>query len=99
MAFTLTKCSDFGGEEESSTRASFVGGCDMSFFLFVGPLTEVNLPVDSLTKKVKGFAFITFMIPEHAVKAFSELEGTVFQVNKYPLAHQCPFARLLFFRH
>ena len=39
------------------------------------------MPIDSLTKKVKGFAFITFMIPEHAVKAFTELDGTVFQVR------------------
>ncbi|XP_071789462.1 probable RNA-binding protein 19 [Asterias amurensis] len=44
-----------------------------------GPLTEVNLPIDSLTKKIKGFAFITFMMPEHAVKAFTELDGTTFQ--------------------
>ncbi|XP_033112126.1 probable RNA-binding protein 19 [Anneissia japonica] len=43
-----------------------------------GPLTEVNLPIDSLTKKVKGFAFITYMMPEHAVKAFSELDGSIF---------------------
>ena len=45
-----------------------------------GPLTEVNLPIDSFTKKLKGFAFITYMIPEHAVKAFSELDGKIFQV-------------------
>ena len=44
-----------------------------------GPLTEVHLPIDSLTKKVKGFAFITFMIPENAVQAFTELDDTVFQ--------------------
>lgn len=49
-----------------------------------GPLTEVHLPVDSLTKNVKGFGFVTFMIPEHAVKAFTELDGTVFQV-RYPV--------------
>ncbi|CAH1801245.1 unnamed protein product [Owenia fusiformis] len=44
-----------------------------------GPLTETHLPVDKHTKKVMGFAFVTFMIPEHAVKAFSELDGTIFQ--------------------
>ena len=48
-----------------------------------GPLTEVHLPVDTLTKKTKGFAFITYMIPEHAVKAFSELDGTSFMVNTH----------------
>ena len=46
-----------------------------------GPLTEVSLPIDSLTKKLKGFAFVTYMIPEHAVKAFSELDGIIFQVG------------------
>ena len=54
---------------------------NLLFFNFPGPLTEVNLPVDPLTKKIKGFAFITFMMPEHAVKAFTELDGTTFQVN------------------
>ncbi|XP_053375079.1 probable RNA-binding protein 19 isoform X2 [Mercenaria mercenaria] len=44
-----------------------------------GPLTEVKCPVDSLTKKVKGFAFITYMMPEHAVRAYSALDGKVFQ--------------------
>lgn len=48
-----------------------------------GPLSEVYLPVDKLTKKPKGFAFITFMMPEHAVKAFSDLDGTVFKVGLY----------------
>ena len=41
----------------------------------------MNLPVDRLTKKVKGFAHITFMMPEHAVQAFTQLDGTVFQVT------------------
>ena len=49
--------------------------------LLVGPLTETSLPVDSLTKKIKGFAFITYMIPEHAVKAYTQLDGKVFQVR------------------
>ncbi|XP_023239058.1 probable RNA-binding protein 19 [Centruroides sculpturatus] len=44
-----------------------------------GPLTEVHLPVDGYTRKIKGFAFITFMFPEHAAKAFSELDGSCFQ--------------------
>ena len=46
-----------------------------------GPLTEVTLPIDSLTKKLKGFAFITYMIPEHAVRAYAELDGKIFQVG------------------
>lgn len=43
-----------------------------------GPMTECNLPVDSQTKKIKGFAHVTYMMPEHAVKAYSELDGTIF---------------------
>ena len=50
-------------------------------YSFTGPLTEVSLPIDTLTKKLKGFAFVTYMIPEHAVKAFSELDGIIFQVG------------------
>ncbi|XP_078410180.1 putative RNA-binding protein 19 isoform X2 [Cetorhinus maximus] len=42
-------------------------------------LEKVFSKYDSLTKKPKGFAFITFMMPEHAVKAFAELDGEVFQ--------------------
>jgi len=44
-----------------------------------GPLTETSLPVDRHTRKQKGFAFITFMMPEHAVAAFSALDGKSFQ--------------------
>lgn len=43
-----------------------------------GPVTDVHLPVDNLTKKMKGFAIVTFMMPEHAIKAFSMLDGTTF---------------------
>ncbi|NWW65982.1 RBM19 protein, partial [Ifrita kowaldi] len=44
-----------------------------------GSLSEIHFPIDKLTKKPKGFAFITYMIPEHAVKALAELDGQVFQ--------------------
>ena len=44
-----------------------------------GPTTEINLPVDSLTQKIKGYAFVTFMFPEHAKKAFGELDRSTFQ--------------------
>ncbi|RWS16155.1 putative RNA-binding protein 19-like protein [Dinothrombium tinctorium] len=43
-----------------------------------GPISEIHLPIDSFTKKLKGFAFITFMFPEHAVKAYAELDGSIF---------------------
>ncbi|XP_072744526.1 probable RNA-binding protein 19 [Anoplolepis gracilipes] len=42
-----------------------------------GPLSEVNLPVDRMTRKPKGFGTVTFLMPEHAIKAYSELDGSV----------------------
>lgn len=42
-------------------------------------MSDVHLPVDGFTKKQKGFAFITYMMPEHAVLAYTELDGTSFQ--------------------
>lgn len=46
-----------------------------------GPISEVNFPIDSLTKKPKGFAFVSYMIPENAVTALAELDGHIFQVG------------------
>lgn len=45
-----------------------------------GPISEVNFPIDSVTKKPKGFAFVTYMIPENAVTALAKLDGHIFQV-------------------
>ncbi|XP_053983354.1 probable RNA-binding protein 19 [Hylaeus volcanicus] len=42
-----------------------------------GPLTELNLPVDRITRKPKGFGTVTFLMTEHAVKAYGELDGTI----------------------
>lgn len=47
---------------------------------FVGPLSEVLFPIDTLTKKPKGFAFVTYMLPENAVTALAQLDGHIFQV-------------------
>ncbi|XP_030593757.1 putative RNA-binding protein 19 [Archocentrus centrarchus] len=44
-----------------------------------GPLSEVLFPIDSLTKRPKGFAFVTYMIPENAVTALAQLDGHIFQ--------------------
>lgn len=43
-----------------------------------GPVTEVIVPLDKLTRKIKGYGVVTFLIPEHAVKAFTELDGMIF---------------------
>lgn len=52
---------------------------DINFHFFQGPLAEVNLPIDSTTRQSKGFAVVTFMMPEHAVKAYTELDGSILQ--------------------
>ena len=44
-----------------------------------GDLTEVTLPVDRYSRKIKGFAFVTFVFPERAERAVEALDGTVFQ--------------------
>ena len=50
-----------------------------SLFGKFGPLTEVSLPLDSESNKVIGYAFVTFMFPEHAVKAYQDCDGTIYQ--------------------
>ncbi|ETN59494.1 RNA binding motif protein [Anopheles darlingi] len=44
-----------------------------------GPVVEVDVPIDSNTRKLKGFGTVTFLMPEHAVMAYSELNGTFLQ--------------------
>ncbi|ESO92623.1 hypothetical protein LOTGIDRAFT_190610 [Lottia gigantea] len=44
-----------------------------------GPLAEVTLQVDRFLNKPKGFALVTFMMPEHAVAAYTKLDGSIFQ--------------------
>lgn len=48
-------------------------------FSSYGPLVETNMPIDTFSKRPKGFAYITCMFPEKALKAYAELDGTVFQ--------------------
>ena len=43
-----------------------------------GPLTEATIPLDKVTGKPTGIGFITFMLPEHAVKAYEALDGQIF---------------------
>ena len=44
-----------------------------------GPLTEVTIPLDKTSGRATGLGFITFVLPEHAVKAYESLDGQVFQ--------------------
>ncbi|XP_017770776.1 PREDICTED: probable RNA-binding protein 19 [Nicrophorus vespilloides] len=43
-----------------------------------GPIADFTLPIDTTTRKPKGFATVTFVMPENAVKAYTELDGTIF---------------------
>ncbi|XP_063225906.1 probable RNA-binding protein 19 [Bacillus rossius redtenbacheri] len=44
-----------------------------------GPVTEVIMPFDRITRKAKGYALVTYMVPENAATAYTELDGSVFQ--------------------
>nr|XP_039260926.1 probable RNA-binding protein 19 [Styela clava] len=48
-------------------------------FSTFGPLSEIHIPIDSMTRKNIGLGYVTFMFPEHAIKAFNDLDGTAFQ--------------------
>ncbi|XP_063594561.1 probable RNA-binding protein 19 [Penaeus indicus] len=44
-----------------------------------GQITDLNLPICKYRRRAKGFAQVTFMFPEHAVNAMTELDGTTFK--------------------
>ncbi|GJQ10058.1 hypothetical protein GpartN1_g1849.t1 [Galdieria partita] len=44
-----------------------------------GLLSDVHVCLDSETQKPKGFAFVTFVLPENAAQAMAELDGHIFQ--------------------
>lgn len=50
-----------------------------------GPVAEINVPIDSVTRKIKGFGTVVFMMPEHAVRAYNELNGTQFHGRMFHL--------------
>lgn len=43
-----------------------------------GPIAEINVPIDTITRQIKGFGTVTFVMPEHALQAFNKLDGTDF---------------------
>eukprot|EP00889_Picochlorum_renovo_P007719 jgi/Picre1/34749/NNA_002215.t1 len=49
-----------------------------SLFEEYGDLEEVHIVIDKATRKSKGYALITFVEPEPAVKAFEALDGSIF---------------------
>lgn len=52
--------------------------CICLYVFHLGPVTEVIIPVDKISRQVKGYGLITYLMPEHAVKAYTELDGTIF---------------------
>ncbi|KAJ1911504.1 Multiple RNA-binding domain-containing protein 1 [Mycoemilia scoparia] len=50
-----------------------------AYFEPYGPLSEVHMPISVETKKPKGFAYIMYMIPEHAVMAYKECDNKYLQ--------------------
>jgi len=44
-----------------------------------GALSDIHICRDSETQKPTGFAFVTFVIPENAAQALTELDGHIFQ--------------------
>ncbi|CAD5219002.1 unnamed protein product [Bursaphelenchus okinawaensis] len=55
-------------------------GDDLTFlFKKYGELIDVQCVVNRQTGQCKGFAVITFMFPENALTAYTELDGTVFK--------------------
>lgn len=50
-----------------------------ALFEAYGPTTDISLPIDAVTRRIKGFGTVTFVMPEHALRAFTELDGSTFQ--------------------
>ena len=50
-----------------------------TLFSQFGPIASVHISISRETKRSKGFAFILFVFPEHAVEAFLKLDRSIFQ--------------------
>ncbi|PWN52563.1 RNA-binding domain-containing protein [Violaceomyces palustris] len=50
-----------------------------SFFSSFGHVSQVHIPLDKSTKAPKGWAFVTFADPAHALAAFRAKDGSTFQ--------------------
>lgn len=49
-----------------------------NYFTKWGPIADIHVPVDT-AGKVKGFAYVTYILPEHAVTALAGTDGKIFQ--------------------
>ncbi|PWW71559.1 RNA-binding domain-containing protein, partial [Tuber magnatum] len=49
------------------------------YFAPYGDLVEAHLPIDSKTHLSKGFAYILYQNPQHAVQAYQSLDRNIFQ--------------------
>ena len=50
-----------------------------SFYEKFGTLSDVHISIDTSSKQSKGLGFVTFLIPEQAVKAYLATDGMSFQ--------------------
>ena len=50
-----------------------------TLFSRFGNVSEVHLSIDKLSKRSKGFGFVTFLFPAHAIEAAKQLDGQFFQ--------------------
>ncbi len=48
-----------------------------------GPISEVHIPIDKETKKSKGYAYVMYLMPEHAVIIFFRKSFTIFLFYYY----------------
>lgn len=48
------------------------------YFSKFGPIADISMPVDALGKP-KGFGYVLFVVPEHAVEALTRADGKSFQ--------------------
>lgn len=48
-----------------------------NLFTKFGPLAEVILPIDRISRQLKGYGIVTFVMPEHALNAYTALDGTI----------------------
>ena len=64
-----------------------------TMFARLGPITEIKMPINRLTRRQAGFAFVTFKTAKHGATATSTLNGTGFQgrtLELTPNAREAP---------